>query len=227
MSTAPGLAIFDLDYTLTKRGTWGRFVWMNVRSRPHIWIPLLFTAGLTQWQYKKGLRPRIDVKRSMMRWAMKGKSKADLTSLAEKFAEREVSSGLRPGARRVLDDHRQKGDHLMIASAAVDILVEPIARKLGIPHFVATDMAWSEAEIVEMHYASPNCYGPEKLNRVRQYLDENPELKQNHTIITFYSDSYSDLDLFQFCDVMVAVSPDKRLKQAAQSGEFRIEDWDT
>ena len=226
MSEAPGLAIFDLDYTLTKRGTWGRFVWMNVRFRPHIWIPLLLAAGWTQFQYKQGRRPRIDVKRSMMRWAMKGRSKSFLTELAENFAEKEVQSGLRNQARPILEQHRVNGDQLMLASAAVDLIVAPIARRLDIPHFVATDMAWDNQDKLKMEFASRNCYGPEKLVRVRQYLDENPGLKQNNTIITFYSDSHSDLDLFHFCDVMVAVNPDKRLKKAAQREGFRIDDWD-
>ncbi len=224
--TTPGLAIFDLDYTLTKRGTWGRFVWMNVRSRPHLWLPLLLQAGWTQWQYKRGLRPRIDVKKSMMRWAMKGRSKPYLMQKAEAFADKEVAHGLRANAISVLDKHRENGDILMIASAAVDILVEPIARKLGIKHYVATDMAWDETDVVKIGFASENCYGPEKLVRVKAYLVENATLKQNHTIITFYSDSYSDLDLFNFSDVKVAVSPDNRLKKLANSKNFRIEDWD-
>ncbi len=226
MSKTPGLAIFDLDYTLTKRGTWGRFVWMNVRFRPHIWVPLLIAAGWTQWQYKQGRRPRIDVKRAMMKWAMKGRSKSFLTDMAEKFAEKEVQFGLRNQARSILDEHRANGDQLMLASAAVDLIVDPIARRLDIPHFVATDMAWDDRDVLKMEFASRNCYGPEKLVRVRRYLDENPGLKQNNTIITFYSDSYSDLDLFHFCDVMVAVNPDKRLKKAAQREGFRIDDWD-
>ena len=227
MTSAPGLAIFDLDYTLTRRGTWGRFVWQNVRFRPHIWLPLLVAAGWTQWRYKRGHRPRIDVKRAMMRWAMKGRSKAYLTGLAERFADNEVSNGLRPGAIRTLEQHKADGDTLMLASAAVDLLVAPIARRLEIEHFVATDMAWDDQEIVKLEFSSPNCYGAEKLTRVQAHLAENPGLKQNHTIITFYSDSYSDLDLFNFCDVMVAVNPDKRLKNAALGEGFRIEDWDS
>ena len=226
MSDQPGLAIFDLDYTLTRRGTWGRFVWMNVKSRPHIWLPLIFAAGWTQFRYKRGHLPRKAVKLAMMKWAMQGRSRKHLELLAEKFAIREVQSGLRSQTPSVLSRHAQAGDHLMIASAAVDILVKPIAEKLGIAHFVATDMAWDQDDIVKMEFASENCYGPEKLNRVIDYLKENPRLKQNNTIITFYSDSYSDLDLFQFCDVSVAVNPDKRLKQQAKLHNIRVVDWD-
>ena len=226
MSSAPGLAIFDLDYTLTKRGTWGRFVWMNVKHRPHIWLPLLIAAGWTQFRYKRGHLPRKAVKLAMMKWAMRGQTRQRLEILAEKFAQNEVENGLRARTNDVLSQHRSAGDQLMIASAAVDIVVRPIANKLAIEHFVATDMAWDEQNRVKLEFASENCYGAEKRRRVEAYLAENPGLKHNNTIITFYSDSYSDLDLFHFCDVSVAVNPDKRLKTQAELNNIRVVDWD-
>ena len=118
---SPGLVIFDLDYTLTKRGTWGRFVWMNIKTRPHIWLPLLFSTILMQWRYKRGQIPRVRVKQAMMRWSMVGKSRKNLDIMAERFAEKEIKSGLRPGALQALERHRAQGDNLMIASAAVDL----------------------------------------------------------------------------------------------------------
>ena len=39
------IAIFDLDYTLTKRGTWGRFVIKSVRFKPWLWGPLLLASA--------------------------------------------------------------------------------------------------------------------------------------------------------------------------------------
>jgi len=56
------IAIFDLDYTLTKRGTWGRFVIKNVKFKPWLWLPLTISAGVTQWRYKQGHLPRIRVR---------------------------------------------------------------------------------------------------------------------------------------------------------------------
>lgn len=223
--TGQGLAIFDLDYTLTTRGTWGRFVWRLVRFRPHIWLPLLISAGWTQWRYKQGKIPRIAVKMAMMRWSMVGKPKTVIQAHAKAFAENEVKTGLRPGAIAALAAHRENGDHMMIASAAVDIVVAEIAKNLDIDHYVATDMAWTEEGVLSAEFASKNCYGAEKLRRIEAYLAVNPFLKQKHTFITIYSDSYSDLDSLNYADVGVAVNPDKRLRAAAISGLFRLEDW--
>ena len=114
----------------------------------------------------------------------------------------------------------------MIVSAAVDIIVEAVADRLNIPHYMATDMAWDMDGNLSSEFASPNCYGPEKVTRLEAYLAQNPKLKQNHTIITMYSDSYSDLDILTFCDKGVAVNPDRRLAVLAKTYGFDVVDWD-
>ena len=219
-----GLAIFDLDYTLTKRGTWGRFVARCVKARPHVWLPLLLAAGIAQLRYKLGFIPRVRVKQAMMKWAMPNWSREKITAMAEAFVKEEVENGLRPGAIQALERHRVQGDTIMLASAAVCVIVEPIARLLGIEHFVATDMEWSD-DCLSGGFASKNCYGVEKLCRVEQYLKENPSLQQTNTIITMYSDSCSDLAIMQFADVGIAVNPDKRLLTASKGNNFEVVDW--
>jgi len=227
MTKPVNLAIFDLDYTLTKRGTWGRFVVQMVKKRPHLWLPVIISAGWTQFRYKRGKLPRVRVKQAMMRWCMVGKPKSEMLAAAEIFAQNEVENGLRPGGIRALDEHRQNGDNIMIVSAAVDILVAAIAKKLDIKHYLATDMALDEQYRLSAHFASPNCYGPEKVVRLEAYFVRNSELKQNHTIITMYSDSYSDLEILKYCDIGVAVNPDKRLAGSAEKLGFSHVDWNT
>jgi len=219
------IAIFDLDYTLTKRGTWARFIIEGVLPRPHLWLPLIFITAWSQIRYKRQRSPRIAVKSAMLKWSIAGQSRARIESLATRFAKREVRKGLRPGALRALERHRENGDIIMIASAAVDIVVKAIAEYLDIKHIVATDLLWTNEETLSTEFASKNCYGAEKLRRVKSYLDENPVLKHNHTTITMYSDSYSDLDILVFADVGVVVNPDARLRAYAQTHKMRIEDW--
>ncbi len=218
------IAIFDLDYTLTKRGTWGRFVIKTVKFKPWLWLPLAISAGITQWRYKKGHLPRIRVKQAMMRWSMVGKSRSEMERLAAQFAENEIANGLRPGAVQMLEQHRANGDIIIIASAAVDLIVKPISERLNVEHWVATDMKWDDGKLAP-DFASKNCYGPEKLERVKQLFEQNAYLKQNNTIITMYSDSYSDIDILRFCDKGVAVNADRKLIKASREEGFEVVDW--
>ena len=221
----PNIAIFDLDYTLTKRGTWGRFVFQNVRSRPWLWPPLLISAAWHQWRYKKGHIPRIDVKTNMMNWSMTGKSHEKMRQLAHEFALKEIPDKLRPGAIRALENHREIGDTIIIASAAVCVVVEAISAQLGIKYWVATDMKWDDKDHLAGSFESKNCYGAEKLSRVLQLFEQNPNLKHSDTLITFYSDSHSDIEMFTFCDVGKAVNPSQKLRNAAQDLGIEIVDW--
>ncbi len=217
------LAIFDLDYTLTRQGTWGRFSWQLIQFRPHIWIPFLVSALWAQYRYKKGRIPRVDVKRAMMRWSMKGRTKTVLEAAAQKFADTEVPKKLRPGGLETLREYQNNGHPVVIISAAVDILVIAIAKKLGVTHYMGTEMAWDDAGTVLMHFSSPNCYGEEKLVRFDAFLKQNPEFSGLPRIM--YSDSHSDIFLMRECEEAVAVHPSKKLKKLATEYGFPIANW--
>lgn len=218
------IAIFDLDYTLTKRGTWGRFTWQLVKSRPHLWIPLLVSALLTQRRYKKGLIERVEVKKAMMRYSMKGRSKTALEMAAKKFAAAEVPNKLRPGGLRKLKEYQAAGCKVIIISAAIDILVKEIAILLNVEDFLATDMDWTDDGKVKIGFASPNCYGQEKVHRFNAYLKERPELQNLPRIM--YSDSHSDIYLMKLCDEAVAVHPSAKLKKLASEYGYPVGNWD-
>ena len=215
------LAIFDLDYTLTKKGTWGRFVAKCMKGRGWRWPELAVRAGVSQLIYKLGFVPRIAVKTQMMRVCLTGRSRKELEAIAEQFAETEIRVGLRPGAVPTLQAHRAAGDRLMIASAAVDLLVAPIARRLGIEDWVATEMTWDNGHLAD-HFASPNCYGSQKKDAVLAFYRD---LKPSDTFITMYSDSSSDVDLFRIADAPCAVNPSGKLRRLAKREGWPILDW--
>jgi HAD superfamily hydrolase (TIGR01490 family) len=221
----PGLAVFDLDYTLTRRGTWGRFVWQWVKFRPHVWLPLLMAAGWTQWQYKRGKRPRVDVKLAMMRWAMAGASQEDLMREGQIFAEKEVMSGLRPGGIKAVHSHKAAGDKLIMISAAVDVVAKPIGKLMGFDYVVSTEMDFDNCNKLKLNFKTPNCYGAEKVNRFNDMMGKSPALKQYHTNVTFYSDSVSDLAMFGVANICVAVNPDRKLSNYASSQGWNILMW--
>ena len=218
------IIIFDLDYTLTKKGTWGRFVLHTVKYKPWIWLPLILSAGFAQWRYKAGYTPRISVKQSMMKWSMVGYSKVKMKRLAYEFAKKEVSYGLRPGAIEALNYHKSSGDIIIIASAAVDLIVKPVAELLKIDHWVATNMRWTNNFLSE-EFASKNCYGSEKLERVKQLLDNILAYNRKEIFIKMYTDSISDIDILRFSDAGVAVNPDRKLAKVAIDENFELVNW--
>lgn len=82
---------------------------------------------------------------------------------------------------------QQKQDDIII-SASPEFILAPLCSRLGIIHLLA-----SKVDIHTGKLTCKNCYGDEKVNRLREYL------KDVH-ISHFYSDSRSDYPLAQIAD---------------------------
>ena len=228
LKTVQGYAVFDLDETLTSRGTWGRFVSQSIREKPGKLLLMWARAGVGQFIYKAGYQERISVKRGMLRLSLSGQTRTRLQDLADRFADEELKSGLRPGAIRQLETHRAAGDRIIIASAGADIVVEAIAKRLGIETVVSTKLAWTgegDEQICARHFGSDNCYGAGKLARLRKCLETFDDFQRKASHITVYSDSYSDLPVMQYADKAVSVNGDNKLLNLAEIYGFETVDW--
>lgn len=82
---------------------------------------------------------------------------------------------------------QQKQDDIII-SASPEFLLAPLCSGLGITHLIA-----SKVDIQTGKFIEKNCYGEEKVHRLRQYLHDA-------RISHFYSDSRSDYPLAQIAD---------------------------
>ncbi len=223
--TKQRIAIFDLDETLTKKGTWGRFVTGTLRGKPLKWIPFLTSSLFSQARYMLRFGPREHVKENMMRWTLSGKTRSELEALAADFADREVNEGLRLRAKTMIEQHRANGDRIIIASAAVDLVVGPIAHRLDISEIVCTKMAYLADDRLSGKLGGMNCYGANKLLMVRAYLEQEAKFKRGQAHITMYSDSRSDLDIMRWADVGIAVNPSPRLAAVTEKYGFEVQDW--
>ena len=220
------IAIFDLDETLTKKGTWGRFVVSSIRGEPLKYIPFALQTLFSQVLYMLGIGPREHVKEAMMRRTLSGRSRVKLEAMAEKFALFEAYDGMRPQAKAVIEKHRKAGDRIIIASAAVDLIVDPIAKHLNITETVCTKMAYTDDGVLAGKLGGPNCYGPGKLTMVKEYLAKETSFDRDNVHIIMYSDSRSDLDILRWADVGIAVHPSPRLAKLVSEYGFEVQIWD-
>ena len=215
-----GTAIFDMDRTLTRSGTWSRYMFSVNKKRPlfYLRLPLLAVHALA---YKLGLLTRQSVKEHGLK-TLKWASRETLERAAENFAEEEIRHGLRKQTRHVLDQHRKAGHRLVMATAAADLVAKPIAKRLGMDIVISTELAWSEAGRLTGKLAGPNCYGTAKLDLV--HAAHAVHNFQSPT--TGYSDHVSDLPLLQWVTQGVAVNPSRGLALIADKAGLRVEDWE-
>ncbi|MEO1405949.1 MAG: HAD-IB family hydrolase [Pseudomonadota bacterium] len=153
---------------------------------------------------------------------LQGRPRSELEELAEKFVQMDVSHGLRKKAYSVIHKHRDQGDRMIIASAAVDLICNPMAKALDFNDVICTRLSWDEDDRLLPTLDGENCYGAEKLRRVQEYFSESSPDKP----VTFYSDHITDLPCLLWADRGVAVNPNRPLRRKAPEYGVEIVDWD-
>lgn len=216
-----GTAIFDLDRTVTRRGTWTRFVLFAGGWHPGFLmrLPLWLWHGVAG---VAGLTDGLAYKRYSLR-LLSVMSAPELKARAEAFVAREVANGLRPGAVDAIRYHLARGDRMILATACVDLLALPFGQALGFHDVVSTPLVPAEASgrfVPTM--SGPNCDGPEKLRRVEALHLARPFVVP----VLAYSDHVSDLHLLEWADRGFAVNPSRGLRRAAQRSAVRVVDFD-
>ena len=138
--------------------------------------------------------------------ASKGWDAQLVDEAAEDIAD-ELISLLQPYARVVIEEHRARGDIVVIASTTPEHFVRPLAQRLGVDHVVAS--RWrSEEGVYTGELDGEFVWGRDKLAAVRTWAKTvGVSLKKSSA----YSDSYYDSPLLNAVGHPHAVNPDARL----------------
>lgn len=216
-----GLAIFDLDRTLTTRGAFMPFVFHVLKRRPGriVTAPRLLGAGALL-----GLKfaERDAVKALIWRKMLAGLDRDAAVALGDGFGRAWAAEALRRQAAAVVGRHKAAGDRLILATAAMDLIAAPFGRALGFDDIVATRTGWTAEGRVADRFDGLNCYGAEKLRRVLAALGPDADA----AAATAYSDHVTDLPLLAWAGRGVAVNPHPPLAAAAAANGLAVADWD-
>lgn len=119
-------------------------------------------------------------------------------------------------ARELLDWHRQCGHTVVIVSASVRDLVEPIARELGVAGVIASELGIADGRYTgSMDYF---CKAHNKAESMRNLAHkEGFDLAKSYA----YSDSATDIPMLEAVGIPVAVNPDAALRKHAAANHWR------
>ncbi len=213
-------ALFDMDRTLLATNTALLYTRYR-RDRGEIgWLGM---ARVVYWLFRYGLGI-IDAEKVALAALREfnGKSERALRENSESWFRDYVLPHVRRQARAVVEAHRQAGDHLAIVTGATPYAAEPLARELGIPHLVCSELEVNSGGCLTGRPVDPLCYGAGKLRRTESLAKE---LGFELADAVFYSDSITDLPLLERVGTPVVVCPDRRLQRLARRRAWRIEDW--
>ncbi|TNE64358.1 MAG: hypothetical protein EP335_07800 [Alphaproteobacteria bacterium] len=219
-----GVAVFDLDRTITCVGTFTPFLLSSRDSLPAKAV-LMARIARQMLRYVRGRIDRFTLKNRMLALAFSGMDPDAVRALADRFVRRTVARGLRPGCRLAIGMHRMGGDRLVLATAGIDLYADLFARYLGFDEVICTPTAFAARGNPPLFIAGENCYGAEKRRRVEAALLASGTVDRTHLHVSVYTDHRSDLALLDWADVAVVVSPDRKTRGVAKARAMTILNW--
>jgi HAD superfamily hydrolase (TIGR01490 family) len=219
------LAIYDMDRTVTRHATYTPFLLHCALRRAPWRLLLLPIVALSMLAYGTRLIDRAKLKEINHYLLLGGKvHPRDLQPLVESFAERQIVTNIRPGARTAIARDKAEGRRLVLATASYRLYADAIAERLGFDDVIGTGSIIGLDERVHARIAGENCYGPAKLRMISDWVEASG-LKGAHGHVRFYSDHVSDQPAFEWADEPVAVNPHGKLRLLAEQRGWTVEDW--
>ena len=219
------LAVYDMDRTVTRRATYTPFlIHCALRRAPWrlLFLPIVVLSMLA---YVLRLIDRGRLK-EINHHLLLGRRihPRELRPLVETFADKQIATNIRPGARAAIARDKAEGRRLILATASYRLYADEIAHRLGFDDVIGTGSIIGLDERVHAKIAGENCYGPAKLRMIDEWVEASG-LKGAHGHVRFYSDHVSDRPAFEWSDEPVAVNPHDKLRRLADERGWPIEDW--
>lgn len=219
------LAIYDMDRTITRRGTYMSFL-IHAARRLAPWRLLLAPlVPLAMIAYGLRLIDRGRLKEFSYRLLIGGGVQPErLEPVIESFADKQMVTNIMPGAVESIAADRAAGRRLVMATASYRIYAAAIAQRLGFKDVIATETQRDSQGRVIARIEGSNCYGDVKLAMIEAWL-EREGLTREAVHIRFYSDHVSDAPVHHWSDEAVATNAHDRLVQLAEAEGWEVLDW--
>ncbi len=220
------LAIYDMDKTITQRATWMPFLIHAAKARAPWRLALLPLAGLASLAYLAKAIDRARLKEITHR-LMIGRAipPADLTAVAETFADDMAATNMFADARARVEADRAAGWEPVLATASHGYYAGAIAARLHIGTVIATAARRDPQGNVLAGLEGENCYGPAKLRLIEAWMAQEG-LSREDILVRFYSDHVSDAPVLEWADEPFAVNAHGPLRKLAAVKGWTVLDWE-
>jgi HAD superfamily hydrolase (TIGR01490 family) len=207
------LAIFDLDNTLLRGDSdhaWGEFlVEQGAVDRERF-------ASENNRYYAAYLAGTLDIYEFLEQHQLRPLAEHDRATLERwrtEFVRTKIAPLITPAARALVEQHRARGDTLLIITATNRFITAPIAEAFNISHLIATEPEEMDGQFTGKVAGVPS-YREGKVERLSEWLNDRHESLNGSW---FYSDSHNDLPLLNLVDHPVAVNADEILAEYART----------
>lgn len=218
-------AFFDVDGTLTFERTWRGL--LDYFRRNHlrqgallafkaVHYPLYFMRKLGLISESAFRAPWA----ANLAWFVRGYTEEEADKVWNWNVEHFIQRFWRQDILKVLAEHQQAGDLVMLVSSGPQPMMKTIARALHVEHAIGTRFEMQDGRYTG-HSLKPICIDEYKAILAKQYLQDLGILI-DYASSYAYADSTSDLSLLEMAGNPVAVYPGEQLKQIAIQRGWKI-----
>lgn len=160
---------------------------------------------------------QMDSSRDQLADMVAGWDVARVREIAAETLHTVVTPTIYAEARELIESHRAAGHDVIIISASATVLVELIAKELGVDTVVGTELAELDGKFTgEISFY---CKGPAKADAMRQLaVARDYDLTASYA----YSDSATDIPMLEVVGQPAAVNPDRQMKKTALANGWDI-----
>lgn len=211
------LAIFDLDHTLL--GGDSDYLWGEFLVERELVDASVYDEANKRF-YRDYMDGALDID-AFLRFSLKPLTEYPTEQLhvwREEFLNEKIHPVVLPKAKALLQQHRDRGDTLLIISATNRFVTAPIAALLEVPHLLSTTPEMHDGRYTGRYVGTPT-FREGKIAALHEWLEEH---EQSLDDSSFYSDSRNDIPLLEEVDYPVAVDPDQTLRAHAEANGWPI-----
>ena len=177
------IAFFDLDHTITSKDTFIEFLKFT-HGKFRFYLNIICLSPILVL-YKVKLIPNWKAKIILLSFFYKRWTAEKLLSLGRSFALQQLPIMVYDQALAKIKWHLNEGHKVVIVSASINIWFESWCKQYDL-ELLSTELAFVDGVFVGT-YDRPNCYGIEKVKRIKEKYD----LSQYDKIYA-YGDSKAD-----------------------------------
>lgn len=185
-------ALFDFDGTITTKDTLFDFIRFTYGRSGLVKCLLLNMWNLSLYAAK--LRSNEKAKEIMLATMIKGTSSAVFEELCKRYSMERVPQIIKENTKEIIEKHLTAGETLLIVSASPENWIRPWAMKNGFTGVIATKLEERDGALTGK-FASRNCYGVEKVNRLKEFFTDRQQV-----YITAYGDSNGDKPMLNYAN---------------------------
>ena len=219
------ISLYDMDRTITVRGTYTPFLFHMVFSRAPwrlLFLPILPFCFVA---YGLKLISRGQLKTFNQRMLLGGSPRlSELQPHIESFADKVMRSNRHQKALNQVERDRTDGRKLVLVTASYELYANAIARRIGFDHLIGTLLVVDGDGRVRPQIIGENCYDDAKIGRIKHlFAEQGWQRSESH--VRAYSDHVSDRAMLEFADEAIATTPTPKLRHLAKKRGWKIVDW--